>query len=429
MSQKELKRIPVIQNVINRQITQADAANILGITDRHIRRLTNKVKIYGDIALAHKSRGRPSNSAKAHGLKDKILSLCKTKYKGFNPTFASEKLFEIDKLRINPETLRLWFIEADIPYKKRRAPKHRSWRPRKECYGEMIQMDGSHHDWLEARGPKCVLMGYIDDATGKIYARFYEYEGTMPAMDSFKRYIKLYGIPQSIYLDKHSTYRVTAKPSVEDELNNTKALSQFERVLKDLGVDVIHADSPQAKGRIERSFKTHQDRLVKELSLARINTIRHANILLGSYIGRHNARFAIKAQKPTNLHRPLPRSLDIDRIFSVKTKAALRNDFTVQYNNKFYQIQDAIRAKQVIAEQRLNNKLYIYHKDTRLKYKLIDKRPQKLKDIFKPKLSKAHTPPISHPWKGPSYKLRYAHINSYSQKEKSSKKEKELLLV
>jgi len=395
MSLKELKRIPVIYSVINKQITQKEAANILGISRRQVIRITANVKEHGDIALIHKTRGKPSNRRKPVDIKNKVLSLCKTIYKGFNPTFASEKLFEKDKILVNPETLRLWFKETGIDYKKRKSKKHRSWRLRKPHYGEMIQMDGSHHSWFEQRGPKCVLMGYIDDATSRIYGRFYEYEGTMPAMDSFKRYIKRYGIPQSIYLDKHSTYKSTKNPALEDELNNIKNLSQFERALKELGVDVIHANSPQAKGRIERSFKTHQDRLVKELRLAGISTIKEANALLGSYIGGHNTKFSVKAKNKANLHRPVSSNLDLERIFSIKNKAVLRNDFTVQQYNKFYQILDTTRAKEVTIEERLNGKLYIYYKDTQLRYKQIEKKPNKPKQLYKLRKPR-YVPPQDH---------------------------------
>ncbi len=429
MSQKELKKLPVIHNVINKQITQIEAGNILGLCRKQVGRIAARIKKEGDIAIVHRSRGRPSNRAKQPDTKNKVLDLCKTRYQGFGPTLATEKLFEIDKLQIHQDTLRKWFIEADVEYKKRKAPKHRSWRPRKECFGQMIQLDGSHHGWFEQRGPWCVLMGYIDDARSIFYGNFYGYEGTKPAMDSFKRYIKKYGIPQSAYLDKHSTYKSTKKSSIEDELNNQKTLSQMERVFKELGVDVIHADSPQAKGRIERSFRTHQDRLIKEMRLKGISNIKDANKFLHNYyIPKHNRKFAVAAKNSTNLHRPIPKHLDLNRVFSIKNKAALRKDFTIQYNNKFYQILDTVRTKEVTIEQRLNNKLYIYHKDKQLKYKLIDKKPQRQRKVYRLKPKKVYIPPIDHPFKRPMYE-RYQHIHSYSQKEKSSKKEKELLLA
>ena len=283
MSTRELKRLTVIHKTIDRQIAQVEAADILGLCTRQIGRITERVKQEGDKGIIHKSRGRPSNRVIPSKIKARALNLCQTTYKGFNPTFASEKLSEINKITIHPETLRLWFIKGQIKYKRRKGRKHRFWRERKHCFGQMTQMDGSHHDWFEGRGPECVFMGYIDDATGTFFGRFHDYEGTFPAMDSFKRYINKYGIPQSVYLDKHTTYKSTKKPTIEEELENKKAKSQFERALEELGVEVIHAQSPQAKGRIERSFNTHQDRLIKEMRLKGINTVKEANKFLRYY--------------------------------------------------------------------------------------------------------------------------------------------------
>jgi len=405
LSMKEMRRIPVIRSVISRQITQQEAANILGLCRQQIGRITVEVIKEGDIALIHSSRGKPSNRRTSSNIKDKILGLCRTKYEGFNPTFAAEKLFEIEKLYIHHETLRLWFIENKIEYKKRRAPKHRSWRPRRDSFGHMAQLDGSHHKWLEDRGPKCVLMGYIDDATGNCFGLFYEYEGLMPAMDSFRKYIEKYGIPQSVYLDKHSTYKSTKKPTLEDELSNQKNLTQFARALSELGVNMIYADSAQGKGRVERSFKTHQDRFIKEMRLENISTIKEANKFARSYyFPKHNRKFAVMAKDKANLHTHVPKHLDLDRIFCIKNKACLRKDFTVQYKNKFYQILDTPRTDKVAIEERLNGNIYLYHKDTQLKYKLIDKRPQKPKQPFKPR--KRWIPPMDHPYKQLYKKLR-----------------------
>jgi transposase len=400
LSMKELRRISVIDSVIKGQITQLDAANILGLCRQQIGRLTDRVKAEGEISLIHRSRGKPSGRAKSGHIKKKILDLCKTKYEGFNPTFAAEKLFETEKLYIHHETLRLWFKEAGIEYKKRKAPKHRSWRPRRDSFGQMVQMDGSHHRWLEERAPECVLMGYIDDATGNAFGLFYEYEGRLPAMDSFREYIKKYGIPQSVYLDKYSTYKTTKKPTIEDELNNQKNLTQFARALTELGIDIIYADSPQAKGRVERSFKTHQDRFIKEMRLKNISTIKEANKFAKNYyFPKHNRKFALMAKDKANLHAPVPKGLDLDRIFCIKNKAALRKDFTIQYNNKFYQILDTPRTDRVQVEERLDSKVYIYHKDKELKFKLIDKRPQKPKQDKQYKPKKRYVPPADHPYK------------------------------
>ena len=410
LSMKEMRRIPVIRSVISKQITQQEASNILGLCRQQIGRITAEVIKEGDIALIHNSRGKSSNRCTPSNIKDKILGLCSTKYQGFNPTFAAEKLFEIEKLYVHHETLRLWFIEAGIEYKKRKTLKHRSWRARRDSYGAMVQLDGSHHPWLENRGPKCVLMGYIDDATGSCFGLFYEYEGLMPAMDSFRKYIQKYGIPQSVYLDKHSTYKSTKKPTLEDELNNQKNLTQFARALSELGVTVIYADSPQAKGRVERSFETHQDRFIKEMRLENISTIKEANKFAKSYyFPKHNRKFAVIAKDKANLHTQVPKHLNLDRIFCIKNKACLRRDFTVQYKNKFYQVLDTIRADKVAIEESLTGAISIYHKDTQLKYKLIDKRPQKPKALSKPKYTfggKRFVPPKDHPYR--LFKLKKA---------------------
>ena len=193
-------------------------------------------------------------------MRDRVIRLYRAQYQDFGPTLASEKLLEREGVGISDETLRTWLIETGDWKKSRKGRQHRQWRERKHHDGEMVQIDGSHHGWFEDRGPGCVLMGYIDDATGKVFARFYDYEGSLPAMDSFKGYSKKYGLPMKVYLDKHTTYKSTAKQTIQDELDQVEPLSQFERALKELGVEVLHAHSPQAKGRIERLFRTLQDR-------------------------------------------------------------------------------------------------------------------------------------------------------------------------
>jgi len=342
---------------------------------------------------------------------------------------ASEKLFERDKIKINDETLRLWLKEEGIPYQERKKRPHRQWRERKAYYGQMIQMDGSHHAWLEDRGPWCVFMGYIDDATGIPFGRFYTKEGTNPAMDSLKRYIKRYGIPQSVYLDNHTTYKSSKKQSVEDELANEIALSQFERAAKELSIDVIHADSPQAKGRVERLFKTFQDRLVKDLRLEKIRTIDGANDHLRYFLPKYAKRFAVKARKTDNLHRPIPDGMDLDRILCIKTPRALRNDFTIAHNRKLYQILDNVQAKKLLVEDRLDGSMIIRHKDEALRFKEINIRPKKerpkVPHAFKPR--RVYAPvPADHPWRNFKFSSHYI---QYSQREKVAPKEKGLLLT
>ena len=247
MNIKELKRLHVINKVLEKQMKQVEAAENLNLTDRQIRRILKRVREEGETGVIHRSRGKPSNRAYPANLKGTILKLYEDNYMGFGPLLASEKLEEIDSIKISDETLRLWLLDAGYWKKSRKSREHRKWRERKEHFGEMVLLDGSHHDWLEGRGEELVLMGYIDDATSKVYGQFYDHEGTLPALDSLKKYIKKYGIPMRIYLDKHTTYRSPKKLTIEEELKGLKAQSQFERACEELGIEVIHADSPQAK--------------------------------------------------------------------------------------------------------------------------------------------------------------------------------------
>jgi len=230
---------------------------------------------------------------------------------------------------------------------------------------------------LKERGPECVLMGYIDDATGRPFGRFYSYEGTLPAMGGLKRYIEKFGIPVSVYLDKHPTHKSTKKQDIEDELNNLEPLSQFERASEELGIRVIHADSPQAKGRIERLFKTFQNRLIKEMRLKGIKTIEEANKLLMYYLPAYAKRFAVQPANNTDLHRPVTKSVDLNAVFCVKTIRVLRNDFTVAHNSKLYQIENNLNAKKVMVEERANSSIHISYKSMDLKFKEITTRPKK----------------------------------------------------
>jgi transposase len=432
MAQHELRRLYVIRKAIDRTITQKDASEVIGVSLRQAQRMVACVRREGDKGIVHKSRGRPSNRSISGKTRQKILKLFKSTYHDFGPTLASEKLFERDKIQINDETLRLWLREEGIPYKERKKRPHRQWRERKACFGQMVQMDGSHHAWLEDRGPWCVFMGYIDDATGIPFGRFYTHEGTHPAMDSLKRYIKRYGIPQSIYLDNHTTYKSNKKQSIEDELANEIALSQFERAAEELSINVIHADSPQAKGRVERLFRTFQDRLVKDLRLEGIKTIDEANDHLKRFLPMYAKRFAVKARKADDLHRPIAAGIDLDGILCVKTKRALRNDFTVTHDRKLYQILDNVRTKTLMVEDRLDGSVIIRHKDLALRFKEILGRPKKeiseAERAFKPK--RVYAPvPINHPWRSFRHSPRYKQYSQYQQKEKVAPKEKGLLLA
>ena len=402
MSQKELRRLHFVKNAIAKVMTQAEAAEAVSLSQRQVRRMVRKVREEGEGGIIHGSRGRPSNRSISDKVKRKVLDLFKTQYPDFGPTLASEKLFERDKIELSDETLRLWLIEAKIPYKQRKKRPHRQWRERKERTGDMEQTDGSHHDWFEGRGPRCVLMGYIDDATGRPFARFEPYEGTLPAMRALKGYITRYGIPRSLYLDKHMIYRAPRKQTIEEELTGTHAMSQFERAARELEINVIHANSPQAKGRIERLFRTFQDRLIKEMRLANVSGLEEGNQFLTRYLPVYFKRFGVPAALEGNMHRPLPQDLDLDRILCVKTQRVLRNDFTVAHEGKLYQVGDNIRAKKIVVEERMDGTMVLRHRDHKLKYRPITIRPQKPEPKRRDPIvtiRKIRIPPSHHPWR------------------------------
>lgn len=397
--QKELKRLHVIHKVSEGVLTQVEAAGILSLSERQIGRIVKRIREEGDKGIQHRSRGKESNRRLPKKLIERVVWLYQNKYQGFGPTLTAEKLFELEGIHVSKETVRMYLLEAGQWQKSRKVRTHRQWRERKDHCGEMLQMDGSHHDWFEDRRSKCVLMGYIDDATGRIFCRFYEYEGTIPAMDSFKRYIRKYGIAMSVYFDKHTTYKSTSEPSIEDEINGTEPLSEFGRALTELGVEIIHAHSPQAKGRIERLFKTLQDRLVKDMTIRGISTIEEANKFLETYMAFHNKRFAFKPKEQNDLHREVPKGLNLDKILCIRTERALRNDCTIAHNGKLYQIQETVKSKKVLVEERVNGRMLITHNDDSLQFKEITIRPEKHKKPLKLRKKTLYKPLADHPWR------------------------------
>jgi len=402
MSVRELRRFQVVDKVLDKEMTQRTAASLLSLSERHVRRLVRSVREYGAGGLVHRGRGRPSNRRHPEAVKEKVLRRYRQEYRDFGPTLAVEKLEERDGITISRETLRQWLRGAGLWEGRRTRRRHRQWRARKACCGEMVQMDGSHHAWLEERGPELVLMGSIDDATGTVYGRFYDYEGTIPAMDSFKRYVRRYGLPVSVYLDKHSTYKSQRKLTMEEELAGVRVpLSQFERALEELGVAVIHAHSPQAKGRIERLFGVFQDRLVKELRLRGIATKEAANAFLQEYLPEYNRRFGVTPVSPTDVHVKLGRDVNLDRYLCRKTERTVRNDNTVAHDGKLYQIKEKVMSRKVIVEERLDGSVHmVSHQGVNLRYREITERPQKVVPPQKTREPrKSPLPARSHPWR------------------------------
>lgn len=401
MSRKEIKRYQVIRKIIEKQIKQKEAAEYFGISSRQVRRITKRVLKEGEAGVVHKLRGKEGNRKIGPSFKQKVLELYRKNYWDFGPVLASEKMRERDGVGVNDETLRLWLIKEGLwQIRQRGKPKDRTRRERREHFGQMVQMDGSHHDWLEGRGPKLVLMGYIDDATNRFHGQFYDYEGTMPAMGGLKGYIKRYGLPGSIYLDKHSTYKTNKQDRYTDwPFRDEEELTQFGRACKQIGIELIFAHSPQAKGRVERVFKTLQDRLVKELRLGQINTLEDANILLKSYLPVFNKKFEVSAKGSGNFHRLVDQRLNLDDVLSVQTECFLRNDRTLVHNKQWYQILTKTRAQRVILHEYLDGQVGIRHARTKLTFKPIETPAPKVNQPVVPRFRvRGVTSPAKDHW-------------------------------
>ena len=422
MAKKEVERLRVIGKVMDKQITQVKASELLGICERQVRRLVKRVRAEGARGLVHRNRGKPPPNKTTEERKERIGLIVEESYRDFGPTLASEKLEERHGIKVSREKLRQIMILKGLWRVRGRKKQVHQWRERKAYYGEMVQMDGSHHDWLEGRGPEVVLMGYVDDATGRAYGRFYDYEGLYPAMDSFERHIRRCGRPVSLYLDKNSTYKTTRQPDLDELLRGEKAATQFERACGELGIRVIHANSPQAKGRIERAFGTLQDRLIKEMRLAGISSKEEANEFLERYLPIYNKRFGKEPRKKTDLHRQLPKGIRLRDIFCIKGRRTITNAYTVKWKGRLFLIHSptiAMRRRKVEVREHFDGQMEIKFNDRYLKFKeVISLKPAKVQKVKKPepkptKKRVKYIPPADHPWRRQQPSL---HHNCYLER-------------
>jgi hypothetical protein len=333
MSSKELKRLEAIQQLDEGRLTRAQAGQLVDLGVRQMQRLLNAYRQQGPSALVSRKRGQPSNRRYPPVFRDQIMDLVRTYYGDFGPTLAAEKLGVCHALYVSVPTLRRWMIEAGM-WVPRRLRERRVYQPRyrRECFGELVQIDGSDHHWFEDRAPPCTLLVYIDDATGRLLElRFVPSESTFDYFLSTKRYLQRYGKPVAFYSDKHSIFRVNRLGALKGD-----GMTQFGRALHELNIDIICANSSQAKGRVERVNRTLQDRLVKELRLAGISEISAANAFLPSYIAGFNAQFAKPPLQARDLHRPLQDHEDLDDILSWQEERTVSNSLTLQYDRVLY---------------------------------------------------------------------------------------------
>lgn len=399
MSRKERIRMEALNRVKRGELTVIAAAELMHLSLRQSRRVWKRYRQDGDAGLVHRLRGRASNHRLAADVRDRIVKRHQERYADFGPTFACEKLAE-EGLVVSPNTLTALLKDRGLWERRRHRKRHRRRRERRSCFGSMVQMDGSHHEWFERRGSKCVLMVLIDDATNTTLARFYEAETTEAAFDLFERWAGRYGLPRSVYADRHGIYR--------DEEHPEKP-TQFGRAMKDLGVELILAHSPQAKGRVERRHAVFQDRLVKEMRLRNISDMAQANDFLESkFLDDLNRHYAVKAAKAEDLHRGVEPGLELGETLCVQEQRAVGQDWCVRWRNRWLQIgaehgQLCLAGKRVLVKQLRDGKLIVESKGQRLSCKELSARPEaprKRKAIVN---NRRWIPPVDHPWKnGPA---------------------------
>ena len=394
MSMDERDRLEVLGRVKRGELTVVAASGLLGLSLRQARRVWKRFRAEGAKGLVHGLRSRSSNHRFAEEFRAQVVKRHQERYPDFGPTFACEKLAE-EGLVLSPDTLVAILKERHLWVRRRRHGKHRKRRERRACFGSMVQMDGSHHDWFEGRSQKCVLMVLIDDASNVTWARFYAAETTEAAFDVFGRWVGRYGLPRAVYVDRHGIYR--------DEEHPQKP-TLFGRAMKELGVELIRAHSPQAKGRVERRNAVFQDRLVKELRLRNIRDMSQANVFLESlFLADLNRRYAVKPAKGLDLHRAVAAGVVLEEVLCVQEERVVGQDWCVRWRGRWLQIaceHASLRlpGRRVVVRQRADGQLLVDHQGQRLSVRELPARPTP------PKVKKAvvnnrrYQPPADHPW-------------------------------
>jgi transposase len=414
MSGKERRRLEVLSRVQGRELTLIKAAELLGICYRQAKRAVARYRDQGDAGLVHRLRGRASNRHVQPGRKEQALELYREKYAEYGPTLAAECLARDDGLVVPVSTLRVWLSAAGLWQQQRRRKLHRRRRPRREHCGELLQLDGSHHDWFEGRRGKAVLMVMIDDATGRTFARFFENESWDSAATTLRRYTQLHGLPRALYVDGHSIYRADWEATPDEILAGIEPKTQFGRAMDELDVELIMAHSPQAKGRVERVNRTLQDRLVKELTRAGISDLESANRYLEeTYLPRFNQQFGKAAAKPADVHRAVSDERML-RVLSLQEERVVQPDWTVRWQNGFMQLPRATAehvrpGDKVVVSEQLDGKRRIFVGDRELPWSTVREAPPP-QPAWPPRgptgSTQGQKPPANHPWRGRILRIR-----------------------
>lgn len=407
MSQRERCRLVIMSRVRDRAMTIREASEVMRISYRQGRRIHKRYVSEGDKGLIHRNRGRPSNRRMSSELKGVVLALYREQYWDFGPTLAAEKLVGRDGYEVDHETLRRWLLASGLWQRQRKRPKHRKRRERKAHFGELIQMDGSHHKWFEDRGEEGCLMDMVDDATGKTLALLSKEETTRAAMKLLWAWVKKYGIPKALYVDWKNVYITQREPTLEEQLSGELPLTQFGRACRKLGIEILAASSPQAKGRVERKHGVYQDRWVKELRLAGIRDIKEANQCLYGFAGSLNARFAVEPRSSADFHRPIPQDMDLRTVFCLEEQRTVGNDWVVRYKNRFFQIMSQSSLpparKKVRIQEYLDGTIHMVYRNREVLFMEINELPQKASKPYQKQQSheirRNYVPAADHPWR------------------------------
>src|ERR1035437_2134976 len=403
MSRKERKRLAVLAQVKSGELKLVTAGAVMAVTYRQGRRVWRRYRLEGDAGLVHRSRGRPSPRRKSPELRRRVLARYEQRYPDFGPTLAAEYLAG-EGLRVDHETLRRWLIAQGTRKVRRRGQRHRAWRERKACFGMMVQLDGSHHDWFEGRRGKAVLMVMVDDATNEVWAQFFEEETTRASYDVFEGWVRGPGLPQSVYADRDSIYRCEGVGSVAEQLAGQGPQTQFGRAMAQLGVELILAHSPQAKGRVERMNGLLQDRLVKALRLAGISDLGRANEYLAeTFLTALNRQFRREAASPADVHRGVPRNLD--EVLSWEEERVVQRDWTVACAGRWHQVEReherlSLVGKKVVVRTLRDDRVQLVHRGKKLRWRVLPEGPRR--SVVEPKAAKpraAVKPAAAHPWR------------------------------
>jgi len=403
MSRKERKRLAIMAGVKRDELTLVQAASLTGLSYRQVKRVWRRYQDQGDAGLVHRLRGRASARRLAPELRARILARVEARYPDFGPTLAAEYLLQ-EGLKVDHETLRRWLLAEGKREVRRRRQKHRQWRERKPCFGAMVQLDGSDHDWFEGRRERAVLMVMVDDATGHVWAQFFEQETTRASYDMFEGWVRRWGLPQSVYVDRDSIYRCEGVGSVADQLAGKEPQTQFGRAMEQLGVELILANSPQAKGRVERMNGTLQDRLVKALRLEGISELGAANqYLRKTFLPALNRRFKVKPASAADVHRVAPQRLD--EVLSWEQERVVQGDWTLSCANCWYQLDrqheplSLVRRKVIVRTLR-SGTIELVYRGAKLRYRQLPGRPQRQAPrSHSAQVVRSAKPATEHPWR------------------------------